>query len=55
MRLEVWSPTGASLNVVAIFEAIVWVWSNSEVGIASLLPMTIVTAIVSPSARPRPG
>jgi len=48
-------PTVASLNDVAIFDAIVWVWSNSEFGIASLFPMTMVTAIVSPRARPKPS
>ena len=54
MRLDCWMPTLASLNVVAILEAMVWAWSNRRVGIASLLPMTMVTAMVSPSARPRP-
>ena len=54
MRLDVWRPTDASLNVVAIFEAIVCDWSKRRIGRSGLLPMTIVTAIVSPSARPRP-
>ena len=54
MRLDVCRPTDASLNVVAILEAIVWAWSNSESGMSWALPMTMVTAIVSPSARPRP-
>ena len=32
IRLDVGRPTVASLNVVAIFEAIVWAWSNSGSG-----------------------
>jgi hypothetical protein len=50
----VWSPPLASLNVTAILDAMVWAWSKIDTGMSWPLPITIVTAIVSPSARPRP-
>ena len=34
---EVWRPTDASLNVVAICDEIVWPWSNRRVGICGLV------------------
>ena len=51
---DVCSPIEASLNVVAICEAMVCELSKMLCGICGRLPMTIVTAIVSPSARPSP-
>jgi hypothetical protein len=35
--------------------AIVYCGANSDAEIRGLLPITIVTAIVSPSARPKPS
>ncbi len=50
-----WTGSAASLNSLASAEAIELPGSNSEVLIRYALPMTNVTAIVSPSARPRPS
>ena len=47
--------SAASLNSLASAEAIELPGSNSEALILYALPMTNVTAIVSPSARPRPS
>src|SRR6266516_304477 len=44
----------ASLNSLAIAAAIVYAGCSSETPMSWRLPITIVTAIVSPSARPRP-
>src|ERR1700722_2702692 len=43
----------ASVNSLAMTEAMVYPGANSEALIWGLLPMTIVTAMVSPSARAR--
>ena len=45
----------ASVNSLAITAAIVYCGAYSDVVICGLLPITIVTAIVSPSARPKPS
>src|SRR5205085_3749313 len=45
----------ASVNSLAMVEAIVEPGENSEVGKPWALPITKVTAIVSPSARPSPS
>src|SRR6266849_1307055 len=44
----------ASVNSFAITEARVYEGLNNEARISGRLPITIVTAIVSPIARPRP-
>jgi hypothetical protein len=44
----------ASLNSLAISDAIVYAGANSDAEISGRLPMTIVTAMVSPRARPSP-
>src|SRR5438552_727388 len=44
----------ASLNSLAIAAAIVYAGCRSETPMSCRFPMSIVTAIVSPSARPRP-
>ena len=50
-----WRELGpASAKLFAIRLAIVWPWSNSETEIEFLFPIIIVTAIVSPTALPRP-
>src|ERR1051325_237540 len=50
-----YSSSAASVNSLAMTAAIVYCGAKSEALICGLLPMTIVTAIVSPSARPRPS
>ena len=45
----------ASLNSLAMTLAMVLAGANSEATICARLPMTMVTAIVSPMARPRPS
>ena len=50
-------PGVASRKLLAMSDAIVWLGLKSEVGIADgpmVFPMTMVTAIVSPTALPRP-
>ena len=51
-----WNGSVASVNSLAITLGIVAPWPKMLVVIAStLLPISIVTAIVSPNARPRPS
>ena len=50
-----YSSVSASVNSLAITAAIVYCGANSDAEILGLLPITIVTAIVSPSARPKPS
>ena len=47
--------SAASVNSLAMTAAIVYCGAKSEVETWGLLPMTIVTAIVSPIARPKPS
>src|SRR5262249_42959184 len=47
--------SAASVNSFAITAAIVYCGANSDSETRGLFPMTIVTAIVSPSARPKPS
>ena len=46
---------GASANSLARTAAIVYCGAKSDSEICGLLPITIVTAMVSPSARPKPS
>src|SRR5207244_1843101 len=48
------SGVSASVKLLAIQLAIVCPWSNRETEITFLLPIVMVTAIVSPTARPKP-
>src|SRR5205809_49785 len=48
------SGVSASVKLLAIQLAIVCPWSNRDTEITFLLPIVMVTAIVSPTARPRP-
>src|SRR2546428_3777925 len=50
-----YNSSAASLNSLAITAAMVYCGLNSDSAMTGALPMTIVTAIVSPSARPRPS
>src|SRR5204863_4036845 len=50
-----YNSSAASVNSFAMTAAIVYCGAKSDVLTCGLLPMTIVTAIVSPSARPRPS
>ena len=45
----------ASVNSLAITAAIEYCGAKSDAEICALLPMTMVTAMVSPSARPNPS
>ena len=49
------SSSAASANSLATTAAIVYCGANSDAEIFGLFPITIVTAIVSPSARPKPS
>src|SRR5205807_572542 len=55
MSAERYSESAASVNSFAITADIVCCGANSDAEILGLLPITIVTAIVSPSARPKPS
>jgi hypothetical protein len=50
-----WSSSAASANSLAMTAAIVYCGANSDVDTCGVLPITMVTAIVSPSARPNPS
>jgi hypothetical protein len=50
-----YNSSAASVNSLAMTAAIVYCGANSDRLTCGLLPMTMVTAIVSPSARPRPS
>ena len=50
-----YSSSAASANSLATTAAIVYCGANSDSDTFGLLPITIVTAIVSPSARPKPS
>src|SRR5262249_49803331 len=50
-----WSGVAASANSFASTADMVYCGANSDVDTCGVLPMTIVTAIVSPSARPKPS
>ena len=54
-RMEVQRRRLASANSLAMTADIVYCGANSDALIFGLFPMTIVTAIVSPSARPNPS
>ena len=45
----------ASVNSLARTPAIVYCGANSDTDTFGVFPITIVTAIVSPSARPKPS
>ena len=45
----------ASVNSFAMTDAMVYCGANKDRDIVGLFPMTIVTAIVSPKARPSPS
>src|SRR5262249_34606625 len=45
----------ASRKLLAIFDGIVAAGANKDARICAVFPITIVTAIVSPSARPSPS
>ncbi len=45
----------ASANSLAMAAAMVYPGANSEAAISWRLPITMVTAMVSPRARPRPS
>ena len=47
--------SAASANSLAMTAAIVYCGAYSDQEICGLFPITIVTAIVSPSARPKPS
>ena len=47
--------SAASANSLAITAAIVYCGAKSDNATCGVLPITIVTAIVSPSARPKPS
>src|SRR6185436_177189 len=47
--------SAASVNSLAMTAAIVYCGANSDSDTFGLFPITIVTAIVSPSARPKPS
>ena len=53
-REERWTSPTASVNSLAMTAAIEYPGWNSERRASGRFPMTIVTAIVSPNARPRP-
>src|SRR4029077_4234233 len=55
IRAAMWRSVSASVNSLSRTAAIVYCGAKSEAEILGLLPMTIVTAIVSPSARPKPS
>ena len=50
-----YSSSAASANSLATTAAIVYCGANSDSDTFGLLPITIVTAIVSPRARPKPS
>src|SRR5437762_12364261 len=50
-----WRSLVASLNSFAINDAIVYPGANNDADISGRFPITMVTAIVSPRARPRPS
>src|SRR5437763_6809285 len=50
-----YSSSAASVNSLAMTAAIVYCGLYSEAEMIGLLPMTMVTAMVSPSARPKPS
>ncbi len=50
-----WSGEVASANSLAMTAAIVYCGASRDAETCGVLPITIVTAIVSPSARPRPS
>ena len=52
MSDERWNGSVASVNWLAMIDERVAAGANSECAMVGELPMTIVTAIVSPSARP---
>src|SRR5262245_27801080 len=55
MSAERYRALAASVNSLASTAAIVYCGANSDSDTCGLLPITIVTAIVSPSARPKPS
>ena len=50
-----YSSSAASVNSLAMTAAIVYCGAKSEADTCGLLPMTMVTAMVSPRARPKPS
>ena len=50
-----YSASAASVNSFAMTAAIVYCGAKSDSDTCGLFPITIVTAIVSPSARPKPS
>ena len=54
-RAARYSASAASVNSLAMTADIVYCGANSDAAICGLFPITIVTAIVSPSARPNPS